>query len=217
MQPWDHPRVCGEKIGQNLIDRRQQGSPPRMRGKAVHHKHRHSPGRITPACAGKSGRTSGLTRPARDHPRACGEKSTSTSMMNCGWGSPPRVRGKDGNQSTGQHRGRITPAYAGKSLFVCHSVIIQQDHPRVCGEKWTKYFPETRSQGSPPRMRGKVKNSPAAGIRGRITPAYAGKRKQKHIHQKQCGDHPRVCGEKPAFLPILLCQRGSPPRMRGKA
>ena len=29
----DHPRVCGEKIGQYFIDRRQQGSPPRMRGK----------------------------------------------------------------------------------------------------------------------------------------------------------------------------------------
>ena len=112
---WDHPRVCGEKVPITCVPKYALGSPPRVRGKVCwRERHRPVPG-ITPACAGKSGRTSGLTRPARDHPRACGEKSTSTSMMNCGWGSPPRVRGKDGNQSTGQHRGRITPAYAGKS------------------------------------------------------------------------------------------------------
>ena len=50
----DHPRVCGEKHPSTAIRQRNTGSPSRMRGKAVHHKHRHSPGRITPACAGKS-------------------------------------------------------------------------------------------------------------------------------------------------------------------
>ena len=120
---WDHPRVCGEKVPITCVPKYALGSPPRVRGKVCwRERHRPVPG-ITPACAGKSGRTSGLTRPARDHPRACGEKSTSTSMMNCGWGSPPRVRGKDGNQSTGQHRGRITPAYAGKSFFSCVVVL----------------------------------------------------------------------------------------------
>ena len=51
---WDHPRVCGEKFALPVNAILKPGSPPRMRGKAVHHKHRHSPGRITPACAGKS-------------------------------------------------------------------------------------------------------------------------------------------------------------------
>ena len=50
----DHPRVCGEKHFEKPVHINSAGSPPRMRGKAVHHKHRHSPGRITPACAGKS-------------------------------------------------------------------------------------------------------------------------------------------------------------------
>ena len=50
----DHPRVCGEKTKPVPAGGILMGSPPRMRGKAVHHKHRHSPGRITPACAGKS-------------------------------------------------------------------------------------------------------------------------------------------------------------------
>ena len=51
----DHPRMCGEKSQEVHVVTSFRGSPPRMRGKAVHHKHRHSPGRITPAHAGKRG------------------------------------------------------------------------------------------------------------------------------------------------------------------
>ena len=49
----DHPRVCGEKISASAIIKIARGSPPRMRGKAQHHRpvvHRHG---ITPAYAGK--------------------------------------------------------------------------------------------------------------------------------------------------------------------
>ena len=174
--PGDHPRVCGEKIKGAIRVQNSGGSPPRVRGKVCwRERHRPVPG-ITPACAGKSGRTSGLTRPARDHPRACGEKSTSTSMMNCGWGSPPRVRGKDGNQSTGQHRGRITPAYAGKSGFGSSSSAECWDHPRVCGEKTVFRTNGPTTEGSPPRMRGKVIKQVLEMLDKRITPAYAGKR-----------------------------------------
>ena len=194
---WDHPRVCGEKVPITCVPKYALGSPPRVRGKVCwRERHRPVPG-ITPACAGKSGRTSGLTRPARDHPRACGEKSTSTSMMNCGWGSPPRVRGKDGNQSTGQHRGRITPAYAGKRLMFRQIGAGSKDHPRVCGEKlsgcvWLRVY-----GGSPPRMRGKVNRYPVQIPVNGITPAYAGKRSRSPPALRGGKDHPRVCGEKP--------------------
>ena len=30
---------------------------------------------------------------------------------------------------------RITPAYAGKSLFLSIKIFVLQDHPRLCGEK----------------------------------------------------------------------------------
>ena len=74
---WDHPRVCGEKprrgSGLNLI----LGSPPRMRGKEAAGLVQILGCRITPAYAGK--RICRCShRPAhRDHPRVCGEKSTS--------------------------------------------------------------------------------------------------------------------------------------------
>ena len=90
----DHPRVCGEKFAQDVQQDYQIGSPPRVRGKAVRGRKRHSRGGITPACAGKSlHKSTGLIL-ARDHPRVCGEKSSAVVSPCPAVGSPPRVRGK---------------------------------------------------------------------------------------------------------------------------
>ena len=50
----DHPRVCGEKKAQYIIDAIGKGSPPRMRGKAKYASKPADYIRITPAYAGKS-------------------------------------------------------------------------------------------------------------------------------------------------------------------
>ena len=50
----DHPRVCGEKNGQERSAAPRPGSPPRMRGKAAHQLPGQIRHRITPAYAGKS-------------------------------------------------------------------------------------------------------------------------------------------------------------------
>ena len=52
--PRDHPRVCGEKAGQNPMGLIQQGSPPRVRGKGTSDRATTAEYGITPACAGKS-------------------------------------------------------------------------------------------------------------------------------------------------------------------
>ena len=92
--------------------------------------------------------------------------------------------------------GRITPAYAGKS--VPDSVIVNfvKDHPRLCGEK------SADAARHPSRTR--------------ITPAYAGKRVALHLHIGFRRDHPRLCGEKPDWDGLDKTAQGSPPPMRGK-
>ena len=50
----DHPRLCGEKDFNRIFNRRSQGSPPPMRGKASVVSLIFSKIRITPAYAGKS-------------------------------------------------------------------------------------------------------------------------------------------------------------------
>ena len=91
----DHPRLCGEKICPDETGVKVLGSPPPMRGKD------HVPAttiaipRITPAYAGKRFAVEFKHGQRRDHPRLCGEKSSSWILHSA--------------------TVRITPAYAGKS------------------------------------------------------------------------------------------------------
>ena len=151
---------------------------------------------ITPAYAGKRHNDRNGQVTEKDHPRVCGEKSRSGLNLPRSWGSPPRMRGKVKTPQKGLQGPRITPAYAGKRRRCCAFRWLPWDHPRVCGEKGKYFIYVKRNQGSPPRMRGKVKNSPAAGVRGRITPAYAGKSCSFVQMAVVARDHPRVCGEK---------------------
>ena len=50
-----------------------------------------------------------------------------------------------------------------------------------------------------------------------VSPAYAGKRSKIDDMAEELGDHPRVCGEKYLNLMNEQREKGSPPRMRGKA
>ena len=70
---------------------------------------------------------------------------------------------------------RITPAYAGKSCLEIIRLSIILDHPRLCGEKIDESLAGCEILGSPPPMRGKVKQVSEAMVKARITPAYAGK------------------------------------------
>ena len=72
-------------------------------------------------------------------------------------------------------------------------------------------------QGSPPRMRGKEVVFIDSYLVSRITPAYAGKRFDPIHRITFQRDHPRVCGEKITGGNLLPVNKGSPPRMRGKA
>ena len=72
--PWDHPRVCGEKLLVPALLCRRLGSPPRVRGKVSAGKILLHDGGITPAYAGKSSRNETCWHRPWDHPRVYGEK-----------------------------------------------------------------------------------------------------------------------------------------------
>ena len=77
----------------------------------------------------------------------------------------------------------ITPACAGKSYAHAVRHVAAEDHPRVCGEKSTVCFPQSRRSGSPPRVRGKENGKTLFASAVRITPACAGKR--IHLRSEQ--------------------------------
>ena len=111
----DHPRLCGEKRKRLASRQLDAGSPPPMRGKGYRRGSADPVLGITPAYAGKS----------------CVSYEYGFKIR----GSPPPMRGKVfGCLWLGKTR-RITPAYAGKSHSLFHSPEMEQDHPRLCGEK----------------------------------------------------------------------------------
>ena len=106
------------------------------------------------------------------------------------------MRGKENSRSSNDGKRRITPAYAGKSVFFAQKLVF--------------------ISGSPPRMRGKVATTAGFSVGGGITPAYAGKSDTQTEGNSHEGDHPRVCGEKFPSHTFSGSMLGSPPRMRGK-
>ena len=151
----DHPRVCGEKSSPTSSHRKGQGSPPRMRGKALAPAPTIDIIGITPAYAGKSRILSSFPTRFWDHPRVCGEKFTTLHGENDFWGSPPRMRGKACGLFQLVESPGITPAYAGKREGPKNAQSKVGDHPRVCGEKEICRKTQNIVPGSPPRMRGK--------------------------------------------------------------
>ena len=172
----DHPRVCGEKHFLYLRRTTTEGSPPRVRGKALWKTAENRAVGITPACAGKSTVSKSGTRWKWDHPRVCGEKNCLQLRITEALGSPPRVRGKVTSLIPALPLHGITPACAGKSIVEFGNSAVSRDHPRVCGEKVYYNGGFAVFQGSPPRVRGKDASGADATPWIRITPACAGKR-----------------------------------------
>ena len=187
-----------------------------MRGKVVSAAQQKIPDRITPAYAGKSCTAVPPALSSRDHPRLCGEKEYLTIGLVEDMGSPPPMRGKARQSAAAALSGRITPAYAGKSMLSLQSLHNWWDHPRLCGEKSKRFETFLLPAGSPPPMRGKADSYCISQISQRITPAYAGKSRSDSWSMAVTWDHPRLCGEKWHCGTAFCGSAGSPPPMRGK-
>ncbi len=158
---------------------------------------------ITPACAGRSGMSCTRSLSRKDHPRVCGEKSSSVAPIVKGPGSPPRVRGEDRAAAVLVRLPRITPACAGRRCSKISRTFSASDHPRVCGEKLSKRKAEAVYEGSPPRVRGEVPAERGELLVCGITPACAGRSPVSPQGFPQSRDHPRVCGEKTKKIPNI--------------
>ena len=110
--------------------------------------------RSTKLCSGES--QSEKHDEARDHPRACGENSASSSFIFWMLGSPPRMRGKRYCSHIAHPLVGITPAHAGKTRSWRAERATRRDHPRACGENHSVPSLINSKLGSPPRMRGKL-------------------------------------------------------------
>ena len=161
----------GEKLRVPLKAACAMGSPPHGRGKGQDTLYVRDRYRITPAWAGKRAGGAMKSPRNRDHPRVGGEKLARLYSSVPVPGSPPRGQGKGRRIVPNVEGLRITPAWAGKSLFCFTAAVPIQDHPRMGGEKRRTVQYPRRCVGSPPRGRGKVADGLLAGACPGITPA----------------------------------------------
>ena len=109
----------------------------------------------------------------------------------------------------------ITPACAGTTTRRTQLSILVWDHPRMCGDHWTRIPYYKGSPGSPPHVRGPQKEVSDYGFYMGITPACAGTTALWfHLPMIQW-DHPRMCGDHSKCLHSSSSRQGSPPHVRG--
>ena len=173
--PAEHPRVCGENNQGACGSVGKCGTSPRMRGKRRIDRIVALLLRNIPAYAGKTVNVVGGDDDWQEHPRVCGENSSSPEPAAGSGGTSPRMRGKPVTIESLNDYERNIPAYAGKTRCHQHQETLSQEHPRVCGENGI--FGEEKEE------------------KARNIPAYAGKTMLRFCRRKQVLEHPRVCGE----------------------
>ena len=192
---------------------------------------------IIPACAGSSSARLWGGDVEGDHPRACGEQSTSNSATSSAPGSSPRMRGAvlakplvrrlrgiipaHAGSRLILRRGRqllgIIPACAGSSTATPARSTRSRDHPRVCGEQKLTTPRRARLSGSSPRGRGAGVLEGEHRLRRGIIPAHAGSSSRKSASSSTTRDHPRACREQEWHHTLPFGTQGSSPRMQGAA
>ena len=137
----DHPRVCGEHLGESVGIGGLVGSSPRMRGARVLVGGDGGLVGIIPAYAGSTGADHADVTACGDHPRVCGEHTSRPWSWWSWWGSSPRMRGALYEVGKARKDVGIIPAYAGSTFRGHESAVQTRDHPRVCGEHLAYLFP----------------------------------------------------------------------------
>ena len=206
----------GEKCTHLAVSGAAWGSPPHARGKAYRRVGDVDPFGITPACAGKRSGQRRYTAGIWDHPRMRGEKYNNFYRINDYQGSPPHARGKACGALLQMLRSGITPACAGKRDRGDREDRPIGDHPRMRGEKLAASGEQEGRVGSPPHARGKARSDLDCAMHFGITPACAGKSRNRSPRVPRLGDHPRMRGEKPVLVNDEPDREGSPPHARGK-
>ena len=170
----------------------------------------------TPACAGKTNRSAGLSGSVREHPRVRGEDRGDSSPGEHHRGTPPRARGRLLAGRISEAGNGNTLACAGKTSRTCSSTRYAREHPRVRGEDDAIDRISSANTGTPPRARGRLGKSRHADEMNGNTPACAGKTSTLTCRRTNSWEHPRVRGEDPIVPPFTTKSVGTPPRARGR-
>ena len=210
-----YPRVCGETTASVNCQLRDVGLSPRVRGNLQRQPGPCGRRRSIPACAGKPGPVSSVSRSVRVYPRVCGETGVARALLGKAAGLSPRVRG---NLRASGRRGAIPgsiPACAGKPPPARQTLKPEWVYPRVCGETASDRHRDGSSAGLSPRVRGNLRVDVLLNAHIGSIPACAGKPRLPRAWTVARRVYPRVCGETAACRQKRQPLPGLSPRVRG--
>ena len=131
----DHPHACGDKYALPSCKVARLGSSPRVWGQVSREYSRNETLRIIPTRVGTRFFPNCRIFGFRDHPHACGDKSSVISAIRPCSGSSPRVWGQVTMSSNYAVSDGIIPTRVGTST---HNLFLSGcfwDHPHACGDK----------------------------------------------------------------------------------
>ena len=150
-----------------------------MWGQAVDMSVRQVKTRIIPTRVGTRYADYLLRTAGKDHPHACGDKTSTAVHKHSLSGSSPRVWGQGGRvQGLLQAEG-IIPTRVGTSLLYLLQKSSYRDHPHACGDKYFAIGGEVLGAGSSPRVWGQVFFFFKRSNKLRIIPTRVGTRLKK--------------------------------------
>ena len=210
------------------------GSPPLTRVLPENRESFRRRQRITPAYAGTTDLQGANLDFSWDHPRLRGYYRKREAGKTHERGSPPLTRVLHTSKPSLSPCWRITPAYAGTTIFFFSLICFPRDHPRLRGYYYDMRYISGAVGGSPPLTRvlphGKsthldkrritpltrVLLSDHVGVhqKERITPAYAGTTRRFSKNTSNQEDHPRLRGYYSLCYYAQRMYKGSPPLTR---
>ncbi len=210
-----HPRARGEQADGGSAALHDYGSSPRTRGTDRCSCQPAESGRLIPAHAGNSARSSRRRCWTAAHPRARGEQLARLLFSQASGGSSPRTRGTGAARRPARTNGRLIPAHAGNRSRTGSSRGWAAAHPRARGEQASEQRSIDAGAGSSPRTRGTGGRRPQDVVVRRLIPAHAGNRARSRPSTRPAPAHPRARGEQVVVIYLLTGLIGSSPRTRG--
>ena len=166
--------MCGEHRLDGIRPCTSRGSSPHVRGARPWRDCQAVRAGIIPACAGSTLSNLKYWRTDGDHPRMCGEHWWRPLRLCPIWGSSPHVRGAPTACRIRSAQVGIIPACAGSTASRIASMVLDRDHPRMCGEHSLRIILRIWALGSSPHVRGALHDYLSVNEFTGIIPACAG-------------------------------------------
>ena len=230
-----HPRASGERASSAISIFPTAGSSPRERGTRSRTPRDARVHRFIPARAGNAIPSCATSSAWTVHPRASGERATSSALRCAPGGSSPRERGTPANDRLRRYEQRFIPARAGNASRSQPGTEHVGVHPRASGERRFSGRRARLGAGSSPRERGTPRERDGGKVfqrfipreRGtprcpttsrtapRFIPARAGNAWTRPMGSASQTVHPRASGERALKSATAASYAGSSPRERG--